>query len=165
MSANKTTPDPDEPKEPKNASAEEESKTRATKATRKDLPVELWDKYSNHKDSKTKFPIQIEDIKKWCIKNKTCFVCYRKSCRREINRAKSHRTKQKVTILCLKRSLAAVLQEDMKELFSQSQTETAASSEASQSPRQKSTTGSSREERSNKKTCKARRRNELRRTY
>ena len=137
MSASKTPPDPDIPKEPKNAPPEEESETKATKATRKDLPVELWDKYCNHKDSKTKFPIQIEDVKKWCIKNRTCFIYYRKSCRREINNARSHRTKQKITILCLKRSLAAVLQEDIKELFSQNQTETADSSEASQSPRQK----------------------------
>ena len=137
MLANKTPPDPDEPNAPKNASPDEESETRDTKATRKDLPVELWDKYSNHKDSKTKFPIQIEDVKKWCIKNRTCFVCFRTSCRREINNARSHRTKQKITILCLKRSLAAVLQEDIKELFSQNQTEIADSSEASQSPRQK----------------------------
>ena len=117
-----------------NALPEEKSRSRATKTIKGDMPAELWDKFSNHRDSGTKFPIQIEDIKKWCIKNKTCVVCFRKSCRREINNARSHRTKQKITILCLKRSLAAVLQEDIKELFSQNQTETADSSEASQSP-------------------------------
>ena len=131
MPANKTPPDPDESNEPNNASTEEKYRTRITKAKRKDLPMELCNKYSNHKDSRTKFPIQIEEIKHWCIKNRTCFICLRKSCRKGISNAKSHKDRQKITIQCLKRSLAAVLQEDMKELFSQNQTKTTTS------PRQK----------------------------
>ena len=83
MPANKTPPDPDESNKPNNAFPEEESRTRDTKATRKDLPVGLWNKYSNHKDSRTKFPIQIEEIKHWCIKNRTCFICLRKSSGKE----------------------------------------------------------------------------------
>ena len=59
-----------------NALPEEKSRSRATKAIRGDMPAELWDKYSNYRDSGTKFPIQIEDIKEWCIMNKTCFICF-----------------------------------------------------------------------------------------
>ena len=121
-----------------NALPEEKSRSRATKAIRGDIPAELLDKYSNHRDSGTKFPIQIEDIKEWCIMNKTCFICFKKSCRREINGARNYRIKQKATILCLKRFMSAVLQEDMRELFSLNQTETISPPpEANQSPRQK----------------------------
>ena len=48
----------------KNVYPEEKSRSRTTKAIRGDIPAELWDKYSNHRDSETKFPIQIKDIKK-----------------------------------------------------------------------------------------------------
>ena len=63
MTARKTPPDPDESSGSDNTSMEEENRTRNTKAKRKDLPTKLWNKYSSHKDSRTKFPIQIEEIK------------------------------------------------------------------------------------------------------
>ena len=91
MSSNKTPPDPDESNEPNNASTEEKYRTRNTKAGRKDLPMELWNKYSNHKDSRTKFPIQIEEIRHWCIKNRTCFVCLKRSCMKEMSSARSQK--------------------------------------------------------------------------
>ena len=50
-----------------------------TKIAKGNMSTNLWEIYKNHKDSKTKIPVEIEEIKTWCKNQAPCPRCYEKS--------------------------------------------------------------------------------------
>ena len=89
---------------------EEKIRNKTTKASKGSMPLELWNYYINHKDSETKFPIQIEGIVAWCNSNRVCYRCYREDCLKRFKKSRHNpRTNQRAIIQCLRQSLAEIL--------------------------------------------------------
>ena len=97
--------------------SEEKIRNKTTKASKGSMPLELWNYCINHKDSETKFPIQIEGIVAWCNSNRVCYRCYREDYLKRFKKSRHNpRTNQKAIIQCLRQSLAEALQVPTKTL-------------------------------------------------